>query len=225
VLSSNSSSEKDENDSTEQELKYDTRRLLTSKHNVSYNFAADSLHWSDISSTFGLQIFKDYIFTVRTRHSFYHKYSDDPLKVRIPELIEWGYDLSKSFNWNGNFNAGLPSQMGKYEMNSWSAGFDYRYSFTSKRVGKELFKDDISHSSSISATFQPTTNWAMSYSTRYNYNEGRFVSHTFTFDRTLHCWKLDFTWTPTGPASGWSLAIYVLDLPDIKINAGSTDLE
>ena len=225
LLSGNSSSEKDENDSTEQELKYDTRRLLTSKHNMSYNFAADSLHWSDISSTFGLQIFKDYIFTVRTRHSFYHKYSDDPLKVRIPELIEWGYDLSKSFNWNGSFNAGLPSQMGKYEMNSWSAGFDYRYSFTSKRVGKELFKDDISHSSSISATFQPTTNWAMSYSTRYNYNEGRFVSHTFTFDRTLHCWKLDFTWTPTGPASGWSLAIYVLDLPDIKINAGSTDLE
>ncbi len=205
------------------EEKYSTRRLMTTKHSVSYNFAADSLQWSDISSSFGFQVMKDYLFTIRTVHSVYHKFSDDPLKVRFPELTQWSYELAKSFNWSGDFNAGLPSQMGKYEMNRWSAGFDYRYTFTSKRVGKDLFREDISHSSSISASLQPTTNWIMSYSTHYNYNEGRFVSHTFTFERTLHCWKLDFTWTPSGPAAGWSLAIYVSDLPDIKINAGSTE--
>ena len=205
------------------EDQYGTRRLLTTRHSFSYNFAADSLNFSDISSSFGFQILPDYMFTINTRHSFYHKYDTNPNKVRFPELTYWGYELSKNFHWSGTFNGGLPSQMEKYEMLKWSLSLDYRYSFSSTRVAKNLFKDNINHSTGISATFQPTVNWNVSYSTRYDYNEGKFVSHEFTFNRTLHCWQLDFTWTPTGPAAGWSFSIYVRDLPDIKLNAGSTD--
>ena len=205
------------------EDQYGNRRVLTTRHNVSYNFAADSLNFSDITSSFGLQVLPDYMFTINTRHSVYHKFSDDPNKVQVPELTYWGYELSRAFRWSGNFNGGLPSQMGKYEMLKWSFGFDYRYTFSSTRVAKDLFQDNISHSTSITATFQPTVNWEMSYSTQYDYNEGKFVTHRFTFNRVLHCWQLDFTWTPTGPAAGWSFSIYVRDLPDIKLNAGSTD--
>ena len=205
------------------EDQYGNRRVLTTRHNMSYNFAADSLNFSDLTSSFGLQVLPDYMFTVNTRHSVYHKFSDDPNKVQTPELIYWGYELSRVFRWSGDFNGGLPSQMGKYEMLKWSFGFDYRYTFSSTRVAKDLFQDNISHSTGITATFQPTVNWEMSYSTRYDYNEGRFVTHSFTFNRTLHCWQLDFSWTPTGPAAGWSFSIYVRDLPDIKLNAGSTD--
>ena len=183
----------------------------------------DSLNFSDISSSFGFQILPDYMFTINTRHSFYHKYDSNPNKVKFPELTYWGYELSKNFHWSGTFNGGLPSQLEKYEMLKWSLSLDYRYSFSSTRVAKNLFKDNISHSTGISATFQPTVNWDVSYSTRYDYNEGKFVSHEFTFKRVLHCWQLDFTWTPTGPAAGWSFSVYVRDLPDIKLNAGSTD--
>ena len=205
------------------EDQYGNRRFLTTRHNVSYNFAADSLNFSDITSSFGFQFLPDYMFTINTRHSVYHKFSDDPNKVQMPELIYWGYELSRAFRWDGNFNGGLPSQMGKYEMLKWSFGFDYRYTFSSTRVAKDLFQENISHSTSITATLQPTVNWEMSYSTQYDYNEGKFVTHRFTFNRTLHCWQLDFTWTPTGPAAGWSFSIFVRDLPDIKLNAGSTD--
>ncbi len=205
------------------EDQYGNRRVLTTRHNISYNFAADSLNFSDLTSSFGLQVLPDYMFTVNTRHSVYHKFSDDPNKVQMPELIYWGYELSRVFRWSGDFNGGLPSQMGKYEMLKWSFGFDYRYTFSSTRVAKDLFQDNVSHSTSITATFQPTVNWEMSYSTQYDYNEGKFVTHRFTFNRTLHCWQLDFTWTPTGPAAGWSFSIYVRDLPDIKLNSGSTD--
>ena len=205
------------------EDQYGNRRLLTTRHSVSYNFAADSLNFSDISSSFGFQILPDYLFTITTRHSFYHKYSMEPTKVQVPELTYWGYELSRSFNWSGTLNAGLPSQMGKYEMRKWSLGLTYRYSFSSTRVGKDLFQDNVNHSTSITASFQPTINWEVSYSTQYDYNEGKFVTHRFTFNRALHCWQLDFTWTPTGPAAGWSFAIYVRDLPDIKLNAGSTE--
>lgn len=213
----------DGEDSTQTEDTYGTRRLVTTSHSTSYNFAADSLHWSDISSSFGFQLLPNYLFTIRTRHSFYHKYEEDPNKVRVPELTYWGYDLSKTFNWSGDFNSGLPSQMGKYQKDAWSASLDYRYSFSSSRVGKKVFKDNVSHSTGISASLHPTPNWSMSYTTRYSYTEGRFASHEFTFDRSLHCWMLNFTWTPTGPAAGWSFTVYVKDLPDIKLNAASTD--
>lgn len=222
--SGKSSRSGDGEDSTEEaEDTYGTRRLFTTSHSTSYNFAADSLNWSDISSSFNFQVLPNYLFTIRTRHSFYHKYEEDPNKVRIPELTYWGYDLSKTFNWSGDFNSGLPSQMGKYQKDSWSASLDYRYSFSSSRVGKKVFKETVTHSTGISASLHPTPNWSMSYTTRYSYTEGRFASHEFTFDRTLHCWKIDFTWTPTGPASGWSFTVYVKDLPDIKLNAASTD--
>lgn len=213
----------DGTDSTTSEDTYGTRRLVTTSHSTSYNFAADSLQWSDISSSFGFQVLPNYLFTIRTRHSFYHKFEEDPNKVRIPELTYWGYDLSKTFNWSGSFNSGLPSQMGKYQKDSWSASLDYRYSFSSTRVGRKVFRDNVSHSTGISASLHPTENWSMTYTTRYSYTEGRFASHQFTFDRTLHCWKIDFTWTPTGPAAGWSFSVYVKDLPDIRLNAASTD--
>lgn len=213
----------DGEDSTQAEDTYGTRRLVTTSHSTSYNFAADSLHWSDISSSFGFQLLPNYLFTIRTRHSFYHRYEEDPNKVRLPELTYWGYDLSKTFNWSGDFNSGLPSQMGKYKKDAWSASLDYRYSFSSSRVGRKVFKDNVSHSTGISASLHPTPNWSMSYTTRYSYTEGRFASHEFTFDRSLHCWMLNFTWTPTGPAAGWSFTVYVKDLPDIKLNAASTD--
>jgi lipopolysaccharide assembly outer membrane protein LptD (OstA) len=205
------------------EDQYGNRRLLTTRHSVSYNFAADSLQWSDITSSFGLQILPDYLFTVNTRHSVYHKFTDEPTKAQMPELIYYGYEFSRNFHWSGTLNGGLPSQMGKYEMLKWTFGLDYRYTFSSTRVAKDLFQDNISHSTGISATFQPTVNWEVSYSTRYDYNEGKFVTHNFTFNRRLHCWQLDFTWTPTGPAAGWSFSIYVRDLPDLKLNAGSTE--
>lgn len=207
------------------EDQYGTRRLLTTRHNLSYNFAADSLRFSDITSSFGFQILPDYLFTINTRHSFYHKFTEDPNKVQFPELTYWGYDFSKRFSWSGEFNGGLPSQMEKYEMLKWTFGLDYSYSFSSSRVSRDLFQDKVTHSTGISASLQPTKNWEMTYSTRYNYNEGRFVTHNFTFNRVLHCWQLDFSWTPTGPAAGWSFSIYVRDLPDIKLNAGSTETD
>jgi hypothetical protein len=148
----------DGKDTTETEDTYGTRRLVTTSHSTSYNFAADSLHWSDISSSFGFQVLPNYMFTIRTRHSVYHKYEEDPNKVRFPELTYWAYDLSKTFSWSGDFNSGLASQMGKYQKDSWSASLDYRYSFSSTRVGKKVFKDNVSHSTGISASLHPTPN-------------------------------------------------------------------
>lgn len=209
---------------TENMLSSKNLRLLTTNHSTEYNFAADSFHWAPIQSSFSLQLVENYLFTVNTRHDFYHRFEENPKQVQIPELVYWGYEFSRNFQWNGEFNAGLPSKRNRYAQKPWSAGFDYRFTYASERVSRKIFQEKITHSTNISASLYPTRHWSMTYNTQYDYNEGRFAKHAFSFSRDLHCWKMDFSWTPVGPASGWSFSIYVIDLPDIKLNAASTNL-
>ncbi|MDR1811340.1 MAG: hypothetical protein LBQ87_00755 [Candidatus Fibromonas sp.] len=197
-------------------------RILNSSHQTAYNFAADSFHLDLISSSFGFQFLENYIFTIYTTHDFYHRFEDDYKKIRFPQLKSWNYSLSRRFSWNGGFNAGLPSKNGRYENKSWNAGVDYTYSFTSTRVGKDLFRDDHTHYASFSASIYPSRKWNLQYSSQYSFEEGEFTSHSLQFYRELHCWKMDFTWRPTGAAPGWSFNIYVIDMPDVKLSAANT---
>jgi len=198
-------------------------RILTSNHSTSYNFAADSFQWTPITSTFGLQVLENYIFSVNTTHDFYHRFEDDPKKVRIPQLTSWNYGLSYRFDWSGEFNAGLPSRKDKYKYKPWSAGVDYSFSFSSNRVGKNTFQDEYRQYAMLSASINPTMKWTLQYSSQYSFEEGQFTTHSLQFFRDLHCWKMDFTWRPVGAAPGWSFSVYVTDLPDIRLSASNTD--
>jgi len=197
-------------------------RILTTSHSTSYNFAADSLQWSPISSTFGIQVLENYLFTINTTHNVYHKFEDSPNKARFPQLTDWSYGLNRRFSWSGDFNAGLPSKKGKYEYKSWNAGVDYSFTFSSTRVGKNMFKDYYRHYASFSAALYPSRKWNLQYSSQYSFEEGDFISHSLQFYRELHCWKMDFSWRPTGAAPGWSFAIYIVDLPDVRLSASNT---
>jgi len=197
-------------------------RVLTTSHSTSYNFAADSIQWAPIISSFGFQVLENYLFTINTTHNVYHKFEDNPNKARFPQLTDWSYGLSRKFSWYGDFNAGLPSKKGKYEYKSWSAGVDYTFSFSSTRVGRNVFKDTYRHYASFSAGLYPSRKWNFQYSSQYSFEEGDFTSHSLQFYRELHCWKMDFTWRPTGAAPGWSFAIYILDLPDVRLSASNT---
>jgi hypothetical protein len=198
-------------------------RILETSHSTSYNFAAkDSINWSPITSSFSIGILEDYRFTINTRHNVYHEFEDSPKKVRFPQLTYWSYEFGRRFAWYGDFNAGLPSKNDKYEYKAWSAGVDYRFSFSSARVGKNAFKDNYWHYASFSAAIYPSRKWNLQYSSEYSFEEGDFTSHSLQFYRELHCWKMDFTWRPTGAAPGWSFAIYVLDLPDVRLSAANT---
>jgi hypothetical protein len=198
-------------------------RLLNVSTSTGYNFAADSLQWSLISSAFGIQVIPEYIFSINTQHNVYHRFSSEPNRQQVPELTFWNYGLNKSFNWTGMFNAGiLGDSADAPDMLKWSISGDYGFSFSSTRVGENLFRDDIGHSANLSASLAPTPKWTMQYQTRYDFTRGEFASHQFTFKRDLHCWDMTFTWTPLGTLPGWSFVILVRELPDIKLQAGST---
>ena len=201
---------------------YANLRLLSTNHSTGYNFAADSFHWSPISSNFSLQLVHNYIFSVQTQHSVYHHYEENPSQVRIPQLTSWGFNLSRSFNWNGAFGTGVVGEKMEQINKPWNSGFSYSFGFNSRRVGRNLFQNDMSHASSVNLRMAPTQTWAMSYGTSYDYRRGEFAEHRFSFDKDLHCWNMNFTWTPVGVAAGWSFQIAITELPDIKLQAGST---
>jgi hypothetical protein len=137
--------------------------------------------------------------------------------------MQYSYNLRKNFNWNGRFNAGHPSTRGNYTTPTpWNAGFAYSYGHTATRVSENLFRINQTHSASANMGIQPSENWKMDYNTRYNFQEGEFAEHVFTFSRILHCWRMQFQWTPVGAAEGWSFYIHITDLPDIKFQTAST---
>jgi hypothetical protein len=198
-------------------------KLLKTSHSTGYNFAEEGPRkWSDIPSDFEVQVWENYYFVVNTMHSFYHDFENDPDKFRFPQLTSWNYGLSRRFDWGGDFNVGLPSKNNKYETLSWNAGMDYRYTFSSTRVSRDLFRDEYNHSAMFSASIYPSRKWNLQYSSEYSFREGQFTSHSLQFARDLHCWKLDFSWRPAGDAPGWTFTIYVSDLPDVRLSASNT---
>ncbi|HSQ42822.1 MAG TPA: LPS-assembly protein LptD, partial [Fibrobacteraceae bacterium] len=148
-----------------------------------------------------------------------------PLQARFPELRSWNYSLSRNFQWSGKLNSGIFSGDDTPKMLPWNLSFNYSFSFSSKRVGSNLFKDEMKHTTTLSATLQPTPKWKLQYNTAYDYTNGEFSKHQLTFSRDLSCWSMTFTWTPVGAASGWHFTIYITDLPDIKLQAGDTQTD
>lgn len=211
-------------DSTSKSKKKGTNlRLLSTRHSTGYNFAKDSVQWSPITSSFSIQLVPSYIFSIRTTHNVYHLYEPEPHKVRIPQLTSWSYSLGKDFKWSGDLASGNQDTKDKLLMLPWSASVNYRYSFSSTRVGRKLFQDKITHSSNMSLSLRPTQLWTMSYNTYYNFTDGEFAKHSFRFTRDLHCWGMNFSWTPVGAAAGWHFEIYIKDIPDIRLQAGNTE--
>ena len=219
--SGNGSAKKSGADSTAKaEKKYGHLKVLGISSSGNYNFAKSDSALSDISSRVTLQLSQNYAFSVNFVHTLYDSWGErDPYEIGAPILKSYSYSFNRSFRWGGRFNAGLPRALRDYETTPWSASLSYSYSFNATRVSKEAFKETSSHSANLGANLNPSPNWQMAYATHYNFDQNEFAEHRFTFERKLHCWQMNFTWTPVGPARGWSFAVSVTDLPDIKLQA------
>jgi hypothetical protein len=84
------------------------------------------------------------------------------------------------------------------------------------------FQRTRTHAASAGLKLNPTPGWQMSYDTDYNFSEGKFSRHSFAFHRILHCWEMDFRWTPQGISEGWNFNIRITELPDVKLETSDT---
>jgi hypothetical protein len=218
-------------------------KVLSATSSANYNFAKDIREWSDISSTFSIYLTRNVAFTVAATHALYDDFAGiERNKLTFPILTSYSFGWRKGLQVAGNFNSGLrvrdtrgyPSP--NFEQTPWSADANYGFNFSATRVGGDessnplerlfgtagTFQRTRTHTASGSLKLNPTAGWQMSYETEYNFSEGEFSRHTFSFHRTLHCWQMDFHWSPVGLTSGWNFNIRITDLPDVKLETSDT---
>ncbi|MCB0264948.1 MAG: hypothetical protein KDH98_17510, partial [Calditrichaeota bacterium] len=72
---------------------------------------------------------------------------------------------------------------------------------------------------SMNGQLQITKGWQIRYSNRINIKEREIITQNFNISRDLHCWQLDFTWSPGKNFSYYRLEIRVKEsmLRDLKL--------
>ncbi len=163
-------------------------------------------------------------------------------QVSAPVLQSWGFGWRKGLEVSGGFNNGLRLRdtrgmpTGDFDQAPWSASFNYGFDFRATRVGttgsgnpvgrffgaSQIYNVSRIHQATAGFRFSPTAEWKMTYDTEFNFTQGEFSRHNFGFERTIHCWQMNFSWTPLGVSQGWYFVIRIIDLPDIKLETRDT---
>ncbi len=101
----------------------------------------------------------------------------------------------------------------------WDIDMSLRYSLTKYNP---LNPNKI-FTGTIGMNTQLTTNWKMSVRGGIDFKDKKFTYIDFSFYRDLHCWELQFDWTPSGSRSGFFLIVKIKDpqLQDLKIQKRS----
>jgi hypothetical protein len=218
-------------------------KLLSAGSGLSYNFANKLRPWSDLSSTVSLYFTRNVAFTVSATHGLYDDFADSANRnvLTSPTLKSYGFGWRKGLELGGGFSTGLRLRdtqglpTAAFEQTPWSTSLNYGFDFSARRVGgsggtaperffgsSELFEITRTHQAYGGLRLNPTAGWKMSYDTEFNFSEGEFSRHVFGFERTLHCWRMEFRWTPTGVTEGWNFVIRIIDLPDVKLETSDT---
>jgi hypothetical protein len=86
---------------------------------------------------------------------------------------------------------------------------------------------NVTHSANINGNlgFNLTENWRFTASTSYDIVQRRLAAPQIGIFRDLHCWEMNFQWTPIGYAAGYRFEIRLKapQLQDIKLTKQNND--
>ncbi len=101
--------------------------------------------------------------------------------------------------------------------NLWDLNLSLRYS--ANRMNPLKPKDTFWMNSKLSVNI--ANNWRIQYNARFDLIEKNLVSHDINIHRDLHCWEMNFTWTPSGFGKGFYLRVNVKSptLRDLKFES------
>lgn len=220
-----------ETDTTENKF-----QLINIGTGINYNFAADSLKWSEIRTDFRTQI--GGLLNIGGGATFnLYKY-DDAARSRVnkflintdgklAEMTSFNFNLSTTFNFNfssekittGSADTSRPVEKPfdgniKYHI-PFSGSLNYNYSQS------RPIPSSFSKSSNVSGNlnFSISDKWRFTFSTSYDLVNKQISAPYFTLYRDLKSWELLFDWYPTGSYRGFKLMIRIKapQLQDIKI--------
>lgn len=219
-------------------------QLLNLGAGISYNFAADSLRFSELGINYRTQI-GDFLNIGGSASFNLYKYVDGVGRVnkllwnedkKIAQLTNFNISLSTTLA-GGQIVDGVDSTKAEEELNEtstqeseyvgmygdkpidfsipWSVTLNYNYSINQPNPSV------ISKFSNISGNlnFNLTRNWKVTFSAGYDIFQQQFSTPYITLYRDLHCWEMSFNWVPTGIYRGYKfeLRIKAPQLQDVKV--------
>ncbi len=222
------------NDSTENKF-----QLFDINAGVNYNFAADSLKWSEIFTDFRTQI--GGFLNIGGNASF-NLYKFDPLKNtrintflltengKIAELSNFNINVSTTYNFgisNSKTEIKPDTDSLKIERNTYKSAFEdpelnvplsgtLNYNFSENRQNPfRIFKtSNLSGSLNIS----PKANWKFSFTASYDIVNQQISAPYISIYRDLKSWEINFNWYPIGVYRGFFFQVRIKapQLQDLK---------
>ena len=212
-------------------------QFLTWGVNGSYNFKADSLKASDISSTIKINLGKSFRLSPSMTYEIYERDSTGSHKInkfRNPRMTRASFSFG--FKLEGAAPGGLRSTpRGKADPDSISAdsadGFDEDFDFEDIRIPRARpgrnttvwtanfsFSYSYSHQNPLEEAkqtfnlrsglkFNLSENWGITFSPSFDLINKKMNPSAIGVTRNLHCWKMNLSWTPTGRWGGINLTI------------------
>lgn len=77
--------------------------------------------------------------------------------------------------------------------------------------------------STLNAKAQLTKNWEFTYSAAFDLVESAITRQSFSLNRDLHCWRLEFNRTVSSVDSRFGFRIYLKSIPALKFTRGRED--
>jgi hypothetical protein len=102
---------------------------------------------------------------------------------------------------------------------SLSVTYDDQRSRPEEAISTSPLASTANRTVGLAIGFDPTANWAVSWSTQYNLTQGEFGQHVIRLERDLHRWRATFQFlkSPNGNFA-FNFFISLLDQPEIKLN-------
>lgn len=238
-------------DTTRKEQKF---QLMNVSLGTNYNFAADSFNLADLSVNYRTDIgqylgingsstyrFYDYD---RTRNARVNKYLFDQGKG-IVELTNVSVSLSTSLRGEkkqaqtqqdvhdsirvaeNERNQQASGYRGVYDTSEpdfsipWSLSLNFNFAQNQENPARKIRSANVSGN----LDFNLTENWKFTASSSYDLITKQFAAPQINISRDLHCWLMNFSWSPLGPYSGYRFEIRVKapQLQDIKVTKQNND--
>jgi len=130
-----------------------------------------------------------------------------------PDIRETGQEF-------GLLGSGRDRGAPRMDTGNWSASFNY--SLSRPREGEGGI---VNQMLTANLSLQPTEQWAVNWSTGYNFTQGRFTDHILTLTRQMHDWdaNFDFVKAQNGNFS-FQFRVKLRANPDIKLDYQQRDI-
>ncbi|MDR3610154.1 MAG: putative LPS assembly protein LptD, partial [Ignavibacteriaceae bacterium] len=238
----------DPTDTTSKEKKI---QLLNLSANINYNFAADSLRFSDLTLSYRTQVGELLNLSGSTSFTPYD-YSGTISKINT-FLVNEGKGLLRMTNLSFSISTAISGEKLKSKESEAKKPED-RPANELENIDRQIYQGiynqkeadfsipwnlSLSYNYNLSRPtplqsfkysnlngsidFNLTPNWKFSVAGSYDFQTKQFAAPQVRITRDLHCWVMNFTWNPIGTYRGYNLEIKVKapQLEDLKLTKRS----